>query len=268
MTGNGHNRESLWTAECFEDSPTLRQDFDGSPEGIYFVDPECRITFWNRAAERLTGFLTQDVLGRRCSEYDLLVHCDDSGTILCHTACPLRATVSDGICREVRVHLRHHRGYRLPVRLRSVVLRDQAGQTIGAVEVFALPVSKSVQDADRQTYPASVLKVLDIEGIRHRYGFDGTAHICRGVERSLRGELDSASSLCRLNTHTFVAIFGGLDAQNPAETLRRIREVGQHVDTLWWGDPVDVRLSAAYTWLSFGDDLDKRITSMAAQMES
>ena len=34
------------------------------PVGIYIVDRERRIRFWNRGAEHLTGHLAHDVVGR------------------------------------------------------------------------------------------------------------------------------------------------------------------------------------------------------------
>ena len=33
-------------------------------DGVYFVDVDRRITFWNRGAERITGFKAEEVVGR------------------------------------------------------------------------------------------------------------------------------------------------------------------------------------------------------------
>lgn len=51
-------------------------------DGVYFVDRECRITFWNKTAERLTGYVAREVVGRRCAD-NILVHVDGNGTNLC-----------------------------------------------------------------------------------------------------------------------------------------------------------------------------------------
>jgi PAS domain S-box-containing protein len=53
-------------------------------DGVYFVDRGRRILYWNKGAERITGYSKDEVLGRRCRD-NLLNHCDDAGTILCTT---------------------------------------------------------------------------------------------------------------------------------------------------------------------------------------
>ena len=35
-------------------------------EGVYFTDRQRRITFWNKAAERISGYAKKEVLGRKC----------------------------------------------------------------------------------------------------------------------------------------------------------------------------------------------------------
>lgn len=37
-------------------------------DGVYFVDTENRITFWNKGAERITGYSESEVKGSRCSD--------------------------------------------------------------------------------------------------------------------------------------------------------------------------------------------------------
>lgn len=64
-------------------------------EGVYFVDLERRIAYWNRGAERITGYPADQVLGSRCAD-NLLVHVDEAGRALCREGCPLEATCLDG----------------------------------------------------------------------------------------------------------------------------------------------------------------------------
>ena len=66
---------------------------DNLSEGVYFVDRDRRISYWNKAAEALTGRTAAEVLGFRCSD-NILVHTDDAGTQLCLTGCPLNATMT------------------------------------------------------------------------------------------------------------------------------------------------------------------------------
>jgi diguanylate cyclase (GGDEF)-like protein/PAS domain S-box-containing protein len=118
----------------------LRRDIqrmlDALKEGAYFVDRERRITYWNKAAERLTGFRSQEVVGHRCSE-DILVHVDCQGKNLCREGCPLLATMEDTFPREAEVFFHHRRGHRVPVSVRTTPLEDDEGNVVGGIELFA-----------------------------------------------------------------------------------------------------------------------------------
>ncbi len=119
------------------DSPEFfRELLENLHDGVYFVDPERRITYWNRGAERISGFTGQEVTGSRCLD-GILKHVDDAGTLLCQHGCPLWATLADGEPREANVYLHHKEGHRVPVRVRVSPIRDSAGRISGAVEVFS-----------------------------------------------------------------------------------------------------------------------------------
>ncbi len=114
----------------------IQRMLDALKEGAYFVDRERRITYWNKAAERLTGFRSQEVVGHRCSE-DILVHVDCQGKNLCREGCPLLATMEDTFPREAEVFFHHRRGHRVPVSVRTTPLEDDEGNVVGGIELFA-----------------------------------------------------------------------------------------------------------------------------------
>ncbi len=58
---------------------------DNLYDGVYFVDRDRRITYWNKGAERITGYAAQEVEGKRCAD-SILMHVDDKGNVLC-TGC-------------------------------------------------------------------------------------------------------------------------------------------------------------------------------------
>ncbi len=68
---------------------------DNLYDGVYFVDRERKITYWNKGAERITGYSAGEVIGIRCSD-NILMHVDTRGTLLCKDLCPLAATLLDG----------------------------------------------------------------------------------------------------------------------------------------------------------------------------
>ncbi|HBG14346.1 MAG TPA: sensor domain-containing diguanylate cyclase, partial [Synergistaceae bacterium] len=47
-------------------------------DGLYIVDRQRIIRYWNRAAERITGFPASEVVGKPCSA-DILTHVDAEG---------------------------------------------------------------------------------------------------------------------------------------------------------------------------------------------
>jgi len=95
-------------------------------EGVYIVDRERRIQYWNAAAEAITGYAAETVMGRRCSD-DILRHVSEDGHPLCTEGCPLQATLDDGTTRDLLAYLHHRDGRRMPVHVRSIALRDDSG---------------------------------------------------------------------------------------------------------------------------------------------
>ncbi len=104
-------------------------------DGVYFVDTQSRICFWNKAAARITGYDGRAVLGRACSD-NLLRHVNDTGKCLCTEGCPLAKTLQDGVAREGNVYLHHRDGYRIPVHISIIPMHDENGVITGAIETF------------------------------------------------------------------------------------------------------------------------------------
>jgi len=108
---------------------------DNLYDGVYFVNRQRVITYWNKGAERITGYKSVQVLGHSCRD-NLLNHVDASGVELCRSHCPLAESMENGDVREAEVFLHHADGHRVPVLVRASPLRDAKGQIIGAVETF------------------------------------------------------------------------------------------------------------------------------------
>ena len=104
-------------------------------EGVYFVDQECKIFFWNLAAEQITGYSESDVKGMTCSE-NILKPVDDEGKSLSEENSPVKKALVDGKTHHVEAYLRHKEGYRIPVSIRSFPLLDETGKILAAVEIF------------------------------------------------------------------------------------------------------------------------------------
>lgn len=123
--------------EAAVDKKFYQDLLDQMSDGVYFVTPDRRITYWNRGAERITGYTADEVVGHSCSE-GILRHVNDKGTQLCLNGCPLAAVMRDGKTREAGVYLHHKDGHRVAVSVRGQALRDPEGNIEGSVEVFSV----------------------------------------------------------------------------------------------------------------------------------
>ncbi|MBI5640478.1 MAG: PAS domain S-box protein [Nitrospirae bacterium] len=119
-----------------EENDYLRKIIDSANEGIYVTDRERNFLIWNRAAERITGFLRDEVLGRNCCD-NILAHTDGEGTLLCRELCPLEKSMA-GSCLSGphEIFLRHKDGYKIPVEVMTAPLLDREGRVIGGIETF------------------------------------------------------------------------------------------------------------------------------------
>jgi PAS domain S-box-containing protein len=102
---------------------------DSIADGVFTVDLHRRITFFNRAAQKVTGVPAAAALGRPCSE----VFRANS----CGSACVLRHTMQTGHPLVNRpVDILRADGQQIPISVSTAVLKDGEGQIIGGVETF------------------------------------------------------------------------------------------------------------------------------------
>jgi diguanylate cyclase (GGDEF)-like protein/PAS domain S-box-containing protein len=113
-----------------------RQLLEHIADGVYFVDRQRRIHYWNAGAEQISGFSREEVVGRRCQD-GVLNHVDMDGRPLCNGACPLVECICDRQQHEGFVFLHHKSGRRVPVKVRTQPMFNAEGEVIGAVEIFS-----------------------------------------------------------------------------------------------------------------------------------
>lgn len=56
-------------------------------DGVYFVDSDRNILYWNDGAFRLSGYRANEFISRSCQD-DILCQVDYEGRGLCHSGCP------------------------------------------------------------------------------------------------------------------------------------------------------------------------------------
>ncbi len=98
-------------------------------EGVFAVDEDKRIVFFNRAAERITGFTAEEAVGKPCRD---VFRAD-----MCGRRCILdRVRKEHGSLTERRVNIIDRHGRSLTVCVNAAAMKDADGQTIGGIETF------------------------------------------------------------------------------------------------------------------------------------
>ena len=98
-------------------------------DGVFTVDEVFRITYFNKAAERITGFRASEAIGRTCSEV--------FRTGLCGKDCPLRESLTTGkrvVNFEIDITTKDEKPVAISVS--TAPLLGKRGQFIGGVETF------------------------------------------------------------------------------------------------------------------------------------
>ena len=134
----------------------LAQVVESISEGVYFLDRGGLITYWNKGAERITGFVREEVVGTKCSD-NLLRHTNEKGKELCVDGCPLAVCMEDSLPREAEVYLHHKKGHRVPVIVHAIPIHDEDSLAIGAIEIFSDRSERSGLLTELETLKKEVL---------------------------------------------------------------------------------------------------------------
>ena len=235
-----------------------KEILDNLYDGVYFVDEKRVITYWNKGAERITGYTSAEVVGKRCAD-NILVHVDHEGNVLCQGVCPVGETLADGTHRSTEVYLHHRAGHRVPITVRVAPIRDAQDRVVGAVEVFSdnTPEAAALQrlaEAERMAYVDPLTGLANrryaeiILRARHeemeRYGWifgvlfadidrfkkinDGYGHaagdeVLKMVARTLANSVRSFDLVSRWGGEEFLAIIANVDREELAATANRFR---------------------------------------------
>ena len=154
-----------------EEKDFYKDIIDNLYDGVYFVDRDRVITYWNKGAERITGYSAKETIGRACRE-NLLNHVTANGVQLCSHNCPLAAVMEDGHEREAEVFLHHADGHRVPIMIRASPIKDDDGNIIGAVETFSN--NSSVMNARNKLRELRRVAMTDpVTGVSNRKHLEG-----------------------------------------------------------------------------------------------
>ena len=107
----------------------IKDILDSLGEGVYTVDKDFKITFLNRAAEKITGFQRDTVIGKFCKQVFQSDLCID---------CPISKILKSGKnLYDLPANIRNKDGDKFSVRINAALLRkDENQEPIGGVVSF------------------------------------------------------------------------------------------------------------------------------------
>ena len=112
------------------DQKTIRDDIlDSIGEGLLTVDKNFKVNFFNRAAEQITGYDRNEVLGQFCK---YVFKCE-----MCDTKCPIGIILETGnSIYDFRSSIEIKDGSRKPIKLNAAILKNGNKEPVGGVISF------------------------------------------------------------------------------------------------------------------------------------
>lgn len=118
------------------DDDSFKMIINNFNEALYITNKQRVITHWNTFAENITGFKSDEVIGRKCCD-NILEHIDNKGNSLCIDNCPLAASINEESPKEANLYLHHKEGHRVPINVKTDVLYNSKNVVIGGIQTFS-----------------------------------------------------------------------------------------------------------------------------------
>lgn len=267
---------------------------DNLYDGVYFVNRDREIFYWNRGAERITGYSEKEVVGSHCWD-NILMHVDKDGNSLCRTGCPLIKVITSGTEIEADVFLSHKDGHRIPVSVRAAPITGGGGRIIGAVELFsdisekiaALQMVEELQDkvfldpltdlANRRYVEMNLLVkgnelsrynwqfgviMMDIDhfkDVNDQFGHDVGDETLRMIARTLIYSSRSTDIVGRWGGEEFIAVIANTNEQRVHEIAERYRTLVERSGLPLGDRVINITISIGATLSRPGESTDATI---------
>lgn len=274
-----------------DDPEVYRTILDNVASGVCLVDRGGKILLWNAGAERITGFLRQDIVGHHAQE-NFLGLVDSENNEIPVDKLPLPSVLREGRTDDLQVSLKHKSGHRVLVRVHAAPLRNEHGKLVGAMESFSEwtpagnleerqnklavygcldPVSGvlnhgMVQSHLRETLvtfeehkvPFSLLCMgIDrLNEMERRYGSGVVAAVIKTVGQTLETNLRPTDFIGRWMENEFLAILTECGGDEVTRAGERLRKMVLQSKVEWWGDLLQITISTGATHAVEGDSVE------------
>lgn len=275
------------------DPDCLGQIINAVNDGIYILNNDRVITYWNKTAENITGYRASQVVGSKCRD-NILVHIDENGRYLCESAtCPAYNTIQTGKTNYAeRVYLHHQIGHRIPVCVYTAPIRNEDGSIAGAVEIFSEYKSKEklqveledlqklvlldpltntgnrrfgqmklqtcISQFARYKWPFGVLfcDIDNFKKINDDFGHDCGDRILKMVAQTLASNVRSLDYVIRWGGEEFVVIAANIKAEHLQKTAEKLRILVENSSIFHDSDIINVTISIGATCCINDDNAD------------
>jgi len=274
---------------------------DGLETGVYIVDRNRRIRFWNEGAEKITGYLRQDVVGHFLREH-LLTTSDASKDLDSAADDPINLAFRDGKPSLMNVSILHKDGYLFPIVLRTNPIRNSRGAVIGASESFEK--SHTASDLRRRhtaladfgcldvvtgvaaqgfmetqirenlitftehhiPFAVLLLQIDDLDHYRASRGAVVIPTILRIIAESLENCLRPTDILGCWGKYQFLIILTDCKEAEVSLVGERMRRIITRSEIEWWGDKFSVTSTVGGAGCRQGDTLETLIARADASL--
>jgi PAS domain S-box-containing protein len=280
-------------SNLLENPKLFRHLVEDLPMGIYIVDRERYIRFWNHGAEHITGHLSHEVVGHLLD--DVVHACDRDGNRLKGEQRPVTMTIQEREPQQCTVFYLHKGGHRVAVKIRTRPILEY-GDTIGGASVL---FEEAFVDHEESSVPPMYgcleattgipsrrltravmyecmagmekshigfgllrIRVLGLEDFRAKHGPQSVVPFLRTAAHTLRHGLDPESFLGYWNENEFLAVLPSASPMRAAATAETLWNLISHSEVSWWGDRFLVEAEVACTVATPGDNLETLLQEM------
>jgi two-component system response regulator HydG len=106
------------------------QIIDSMADGVFTMDGEGRISYWNRSMERISGYGAEEALGKTCD----ILQCSRCFGKKCPAGIKKCGIITHGASEVKECMLQHKEGHAVAVIKNASVVRDENNAIIGVVE--------------------------------------------------------------------------------------------------------------------------------------
>jgi diguanylate cyclase (GGDEF)-like protein len=269
----------------------LEATLESLPEGAALLGENSQVVFWNQAAQAITGYAAQDLIGRVAPETlrPLLVCCASPGFCAgstCHET-----------GRGFLAHAQHKLGHDVSAMARILTLRDGLGGRIGTAVLFhpaecldALPHGETGENEDveaslddlkerleqlfedfnhgGQAFGVLWISVDQAHDLRKTHGAGACEAMLKKVERALAHGLRPVEYLGRWGEDEFLVISHERTSAMLARHAQVLAGLARTADFRWWGDRVSLTVSIGVAQAESAETLADLLKRAKAAMVS